>query len=81
MKIKYLSFGDFVLYALVISIFCFDGDASLNKIMYLFFAMFLLVIGIRIVKGPIPAFSLKHYFLLLRFVYYQWYGLLIEMPH
>lgn len=59
MKIKYLSFGDFVLYALIISIFCFDGDASLNKIMYLFFAMFLLVIGIRIVKGPIPAFFFK----------------------
>lgn len=35
MKLKVLSLGDFLLYFLVISIYCFDGDASLNKILYL----------------------------------------------
>lgn len=59
MKLRIPLLEDIALYILVISIFCFDGDARLNKILYMAIILFVFTMSKRLISGPVPSFFWK----------------------
>ena len=59
MKLRIPLLEDIALYILVISVFCFDGDAKLNKILYLAIILFVLTMSKRLMSRPVPSYFWK----------------------
>ena len=61
MKLRIPLLEDIALYVLVISVFCFDGDARLNKILYIAIILFVSLMSKRLISRPVPSYFWKNW--------------------